>query len=220
LVAVCLCSPAAAQQTARKPILPVEPDKLIQLLPSAPEGWKITSSTASTNFSDWLSSQATRTFSAPSSDSRGGQSTAPVANTRVSLSDSGYYPEFLGQFIGLRPAKEKDVQTLFVNGFPAVRISRANSEILSVLIKGRYIAQIRTENQKPNTTLSWFKLLDIGKIAAVPDSGPDKIPQPVTLTRIDELDPRNNSAYQLNWTSKEQNQQEIAREKAEAAKRP
>jgi hypothetical protein len=142
--------------------------------------------------------------------------------TRVSISDTGYYPEFLGAFIGFRPGKENDVEKSFIGAMPAIKISRGDVETLSVLIKGRFIVQIRTDNQKPNSTESWFKLFDSAKVSAVPDAGADRIPQPATIIAIDELDPKKNTSYPLMWSSAEDQRRAAAQELAEekAKKQP
>jgi hypothetical protein len=213
-------STSYAQAPAHKPITPLAPNELLKLLPGAPQQWKLTASNASNSFSDWLTSRATRTFTFTPPSAPSAPSAAPQI-TRTTITDTGYFPQATTQFTAFRPGKENDVEKSFINSLPAIKISRGATEILNVLIKGRFIVQIRTDNQKPNSSESWLKLFDIGRIAALPDSGDEKIPQPVTIITIDELDPKKNTSYPLIWASEEQQRQAILQEQAEEkAKKP
>lgn len=205
-----LLATLANSQGQHRPIFPLAPDQLLKLLPSAPAQWSTVTSNASSNFSGWLTSQATRRFTSAASSTPN----VPAAATRFVLTDTGYYPEALGQFEGFRPGKDKENESTVINGLPAIKTTKANIEILTVLIRGRFVLQIRTDNQKPNSCEAWLRMVNVQRIASVPDSAETSIPQPVTITRVDELDPKNNGSYQLTWTSAEQQKQDALREHA------
>ena len=215
LLLICWQTPASGQPARHSPVAPVEPSEILKLLPVAPKGWKLTGSTATNSFSDWLKTSAVRTlqYTAPAA---AGAPIPPVQTTRVSITDTGYFPQFLSEFASFRAGKENDVEKLVLSGLPAIRISRPPVEILSILINGRFVVQIRTDQQPPRATESWLKLIDVARIAAAP-VGAAQIPQPVTITRIDEVNPAKSSSYPMSWTSEEQQQQTAIAVEAEEA---
>lgn len=117
----------------------------------------------------------------------------------ISVMDTGYFPEQLGQFLDFRPNNSAGLEQFLFNGLPAVRITKGQTEILTVLVKSRFRVQIQTENQPARITEAFLRLVDLNRIAALSDAGADKLPNPVTIISVDELDPKKNSSYQLHW---------------------
>ena len=207
------CTSADAQTAARQPAEPLPPADVLKLLPIAPANWKMTASTATNSFSDWLKSSAARTFQY-TPPPQPNASPPPVQTTRVTVTDTGYYPQFAAEFVGHRPGKENDVEKFLIGSVPAIRITRGPLEVLSVLLNGRFVIQVRAENQAARSTETWLRLVDTANIARQPAGG-DRIPQPVTITRVDELHPDRNTSYPLSWASEEQQKQAAAQAEAE-----
>ena len=213
LISVASSSGVSAQNAAPAHVVPLSPAEVLKLMPHASAPWTMTGSTASNSFSDWLRSSAVRTFEyAPAAS--GDAPEAPLQTTRLTLTDTGYFPQFMAEFAAFRPGRENDVEKFTIGSFPAIRITRGPVEILTVLINGRFVLQVRTDNQPSRATETWFKQFDVAKI---PDrsAGDAKIPQPVTITRIDELDPAKSSSYAMSWASEEQQQRAAVDAEAE-----
>ena len=198
---LCLSAPLSAFGQAPIPIVPSKPAELITLLPTAPAEWKMTESSAKSFFIGWICSQASREFQhAAPSNPLSGATPAPPFITRVRLMDTGYFPSFNGDFENFRIGKYSNAESLLINGMPTRRITvSAARERLRVSLRGRFIVEVETDNQKPNSGQAWLSYFDLRKINGIPDSGSPQLPKPIVIETVDELHPANNSASQLNW---------------------
>jgi hypothetical protein len=79
----------------------------------------------------------------------------------------------------------------------------SDGDRLRVLVKGRFVVEVETHNQPPNAAIAWARQFDIPKITGTSDSIVAKLPNPVTVVSIDELNPKANSSYQVNWSTQE-----------------
>jgi hypothetical protein len=203
LLALTPASRSGAQtQPTHKPILPLQPAELIKLLPSAPKGWEMKQSIANSFYNEWLVSQASRQFVGPPT-SKTSSTPALLPTTRVRLTDTGYSPTLFADFQAFKPGKYANTENLYFNSLPARRISLSNGERLRILVKERFVIEVETHNQLPNSAVSWAGLLDLSRLTSTPDSGIDKLPKPVTVVSIDELNPKANSSYQVNWSTED-----------------
>lgn len=198
----------ASAQTppARKPIIPVPPSELIKYLPSAPTGWELKESRAKSFYNEWLVSQASREFthSPPPTGSRNpGSTPVPQQLTRVRITDTGYSAALFGDFEEFKPGKYGSTESLYIDTLPARRISFSDGERLRVLLKARFVLEVEVRNQPPNAAVAWLKQLNFARLNAVPDSGIEKLPNPVTAVSIDELNPKLNGSYQVSWSTQE-----------------
>ncbi len=206
-----LCAvPTFAQQNApaapaHAPIIPLKPEELLPLLPAPPSGWKMAVSQANTSYMGWIQTQAKREFSytpPAAAGSPAGATPAPPQVTRVRVTDTGYFPSFSGVFDDFKVGVYGNEESLMIESLPARRTKLTNGgERLVVFVKRRFLVQIETQNQPANSALAWLKRVDLRHIAAVPDSGSTQLPRPITVSRIDELEPKNNSSSQLYYAN-------------------
>jgi hypothetical protein len=187
---------------AHKPVVPLNPDDVIKLLPPAPTGWTTTQSNAKNYFIGWLCCQATREFQHPSpANPSPGEKPPPPLITRVRLMDTGYFPTFNGDFENFRVGKYPGAETLVINGMPARKFFvGANHERVRISIRGRFIVEIETENQPANSSQSWLQIINFPQLSRFPDSSATTLPRPIHITKIDEMNPKNNSTTDLFWS--------------------
>ena len=184
-----------------KPIIPLQPVDLIKLLPTAPRGWEMKESKAKSFYNEWLVSQASREFvQQPQPNPTGNP--LPLT-TYLRLTDTGYNPALFGDFDQFKPGKYGNTESLSISGFPARRLTFSAGVRLRILIKARFIVEIETRNQAPNACMSWVSQFNFSQLNALPDSGIEKVPNPVTVVSIDELNPKANGSYQVNWSTQE-----------------
>ncbi len=94
-----------------------------------------------------------------------------------------------------------------LNGLPATLITlEPGSERLRICVRHRFIVQIDALNQPPNSAIAWTKTVDFNRLAQVPDNGAAKLPRPIPMVTVDELDPKKNKASSLSWMSDEEMQ--------------
>jgi len=185
--------------TAHKPITPLPPAELFAFLPPSPTGWQLKESKAKNFFIGWLCAQASREFDQPLKP-QSGNARGLTAITRIRVMDTGYYPSFNGDFENFRVGKYPGAESLVIAGMPARRMTlSATKERLRVSVRGRFIVEVETENQPPNTSQAWLKLFDFRRVSSIPDSGSTQLPKPLTIQSVDELTPKNNTTSQLYW---------------------
>ena len=194
------CCVASAQMLpAHKPIVPVQPTDLIKLLPAAPRGWTLKESKAKSFYNEWLVSQASRKFVQQAAASPTGN--LPERTTDFRLTDTGYNPALFGDFDQFKTGKFGNTESFSFAGLPARRMTFSNGERLRVLLKARFVIEVETHNQTPNSSISWIKQFDLSRVSALPDSGIEKLANPVTVVSIDELNPKANGSYQVSWST-------------------
>lgn len=195
----------AQSVAAHRPILPLTPSELIKFLPGTPTGWELKESRAKSFYNEWLVSQASREFSHPA-DAQSlppGATPAPPQVTRVRLTDTGYTPALFADFEEFKPGKYGNTESLYVDSLPARRISLSGGERLRVLVKARFVLEVEVHGQPPNASIAWLRQLNFARLNSVPDSGIEKLPNPVTAVTIDELNPKLNGSYQVSWSTQE-----------------
>jgi hypothetical protein len=172
---------------------------LLKLLPAGPPEWRTTESSAKSFFVSWLCAQATKEFQQPAPVQQGAPAAPPLI-TRLRLMDTGYYPSFNGDFENFRVGKYANAESLLSFGLPSRRITiNNNRERLRVSIRGRFIVEVETDNQKPDAGKAWLQSIDFRRIASLPDNGSTDLPKPLVIQTVDELRPANNSTSQLHW---------------------
>ena len=141
----------AAADTAA-PILPLKPAELITYLPPAPKNWIVTRSTAANIYTTWIETRAERDFKRPPPPPVAGAPVpvipAPIVTMNVSILDTGYMTNFKDMFLppkaGTLPS---NITLLKINDFPARKqVLDDTTTILSILIKDRYVVEIRAKN--------------------------------------------------------------------------
>lgn len=201
LVATAAVVHAQQPAPARKPIVPLPPAELLKLLPSAPPEWTMTQSTAKNFFVSWLCAQATREFQRPAPQPpEPGAPIPPPLITRLRLIDTGYYPSFNGDFENFKVGRYSNAESLLIFGQPSRRIILSDTrERLRVSLRGRFIVEVETDNQRPDSGKPWLQYFDLRRIANLPDAGSAELPKPIQIQTIDEMRPGNNSSSQLHW---------------------
>jgi hypothetical protein len=196
----------AQVQAVRKTVLPVPPPELLKLLPVAPRDWQIKESKAKSFYNESLVSQANRQIIGPlppaSVNAPAGTQASPPM-TRLRLTDTAFVPALYADFEGFKPGKYGNTESLYVDTLPARNITLKDGDRLRILVKGRFVIEVETHNQAPNAAIAWARQFDVTKISAIPDSVVAKLPNPVTVVSIDELNPKANSSYQVNWSTQE-----------------
>ena len=194
--------------SAHRPVVPLPPIDLLTLLPKTPDKWQIKQSQASNSIMIWVSAQAIREFNytPPHAASvNPGDPPPPPLVLRVTIIDTGYYQGLIGDFEKAPPTKPGAMQYLTLGGFPARQSPMGTSaERLRVLVNSRYVVQIDVQNQPINSSQQWLRIIDLAKVAALPAEGSENLPRPYTITRIDEINPQNNSTSQVVWGTKEE----------------
>ena len=187
----------AQGQAPHNPIIPLEPDQLLKLLPAAPAGWQLKTSTAKTFFVEWICSQATREFERippPNTPP------APPQSVTVTLVDTGYFPAFNGPFDGFRVGKYGAFESLMIGNMRARRSKMAaDRENLQASVRGRFIVSVEVKNQSQASEQTWLNTFDFTRINAIPDSGGEQLPRPIKVRVIDELSPTKNSTSTVYW---------------------
>jgi hypothetical protein len=186
---------------AHKPIVPLPPSELLPLLPATPKGWELKQSVAKNMFVEWLCSNAMREFQgAPTTTSIPGATPSPPQIARIKILDTGYFPSFNGDFENFQVGNYGTNESLMINGMRARRIIIGPDHIrLKVSVRGRFIVEIEVQHQPPKSELSWLGLIDLRKLGALPDSGSEKLPKPIIISTVDELNPKKNATSELHW---------------------
>lgn len=199
LLFTCSETPVFAQ--AHKPIVPVSPAALLPLLPATPPGWELKQSVAKNMFVAWVCSNAMREFQHPSGPISGPSTTpSPPQTARIKILDTGYFPSFNGDFENFQVGNYGSNESLMINGMRARRLIIGPDHVrLKVSVRGRFIVEIEVQHQPPRSELSWVGIIDFKKIEAVPDTGGEKLPKPITISTVDELNPKNNATSDLHW---------------------
>jgi hypothetical protein len=199
LLPLCYCLVNAQIVPARKPIMPIQPVDLIKFLPAAPGGWEMKESKAKSFYNEWLVSQANREFVQRSHSNSTGN--PPQPTTRLRLTDTGYNPALFGDFDQFKSGKHGNTESFSVTGFPARRVTFSGGERLRILINARFVVEVETRNQAPDASMLWVRQFNLSQLSALPDSSTEKLPNPVTVVSIDELNPRANGSYQVSWST-------------------
>ena len=202
--------------------MPLEPRDILPYLPAppAPAGaakWEITRSSARSNFTDWLTSSALREyrFVPPPDPQKPGAAPEPPQTTRIVITDTGYWPSYRTYFQGFTPGKSGDAEKFYLGEFPALQVfspapleettpgtsakPRLRGRFL-VLVKNRFLVEIVTTNQERKALSEWVARVNISKLNSVPDTSTSKVPNPVPIVKIDELNPKNSRSYPLYWS--------------------
>lgn len=186
---------------AHKPIVPVPPAELLPLLPATPTGWELKQSVAKNMFVEWLCSNAMREFQRPSTlASKPGATPSPPQIARIKILDTGYFPSFNGDFENFQVGNYGTNESLMINGMRARRIAIGPDHIrLKVSVRGRFVVEIEVQHQPARSELSWVGVIDFRKLEALPDSGSEKLPKPIIISTVDELNPKKNATSELHW---------------------
>ena len=123
----------------------------------------------------------------------------------VHITDSGYAMNYAAGFLAPTSGTAKNTTFLKIAGYPARKYKPDEmTEVLSVLVKGRFVVEVRGKNMLEPDLLNYLAQVDYQRLLAIPDTGPHEVPQPVQLTRVDELNPAQNRTYPLYWAKAEQ----------------
>lgn len=188
-----------------KSVEPVSPRDLLTVLPSTPNGWKMTVSRSSNSLSTWLTATAVREFEYTSQPEMGSGSSNIEGlrqTTRYMISDSGYAPPSGDLFRDFKVGKERGVERLIMWGMPAMRFEAkpGGAERLIFWIKNRFLVTIETKNQRTTKIDSWARLINFSTLAALAQSATRPLSNPVTITNVDEVNKEGNRSYQLYWS--------------------
>ncbi|HEY5895333.1 MAG TPA: hypothetical protein VIT91_19095 [Chthoniobacterales bacterium] len=130
-----------------------------------------------------------------------GATTPPAepVKMKIFLTDTGYKTDFTSVVTPSRKgAPRANAAFIKINEFPA-RMLQVDSTtvVLNILVKSRYLFEIRATNLKADQLKKYAESFDFRKLRTAKDSGEITLSNPVILSRVDELNPKNNRSYPL-----------------------
>ncbi len=198
---VALLSTAAAQQTPT--IFPVEPARLLGVLPAAPAEWKVIRSEAGTTLGEWLKTRATRIFQAPPTTQNAGE---PATATRageveISVVDTAGFAPLLAAFADFAPGKNGPLEKKLIGSLPAIVITQEGGrQFTQMLVSSRYLVEISLTNLPRERAEDWLRGFRFDTLPKE-NARPITRPREFRLTHLDELHPKNNRSYTVSTTS-------------------
>lgn len=200
IVLLCLAtrSGVGVQAPAQR-FVPLKPSALLGCLPPAPSGWKMTASLGANNFTGgWITSYAERRFEQEKPPVTSGTTPPPVTMV-IHLTDRGSTDDFKPMFSAHSGG---NISLLKIRQFPA-RMVQAGTEnaTLSLLVKDRFLLEIRASNLAPNKLAKYAESLNLTKLLETPNTGDTNLTNPLILDRVDEMKPHGSSSYPLYWNT-------------------
>lgn len=117
------------------------------------------------------------------------------------ISDGGSSSPMANAFDNFTPGSQGDGGRvkLMVMGYPAIETTwqKDRPERLMILINNRFFAVIEATNQRPKATEQWAKQINFSALASARTKTAERMPNPVIITRVDELNKENNRSYPL-----------------------
>ena len=194
-------------QTTPPPRTPVGAAELFACLPPAIREWQLTQSQAKSTFSEWLKTEATREFTGPPPPLTPGSTTVgPPPKTKITIIDTGFYPAFCGVFQDFQPGPaEGGIEKLMVSSLPATRSAAADGSVqLQAFVARRFIVRIRIDHQPGKKPDDWLSAVNLAGLNALATKGNAKLPDPLPMFVIDELNPKRSRSYQMEFTTEEE----------------
>jgi hypothetical protein len=215
---------ASLTVSGRTEILPLAPDKLLALAPAAPEGWTLKKSRAATDYSGWVSCDATRIMEGPvyppeafkqkdkaADNARhaaeaDGETGAPAdgepptlcpATISVRLTDTGLHAPKLARFQNFTVGTGRTL----IQEQPAFQQFGSHRQRVTVCVNRRFILNIESRDLPKKVFREFIEKLDLRALAAVPNDGPTAFTRPLRVAQVDELNPANNGSYNLYWAN-------------------
>ena len=182
-------------------MLPVQPQALFAALPGKMDNWKLTRSVAEGRYSDWLESRVVREFERQL-PAKPGEPPPPLSTTRISITDTARNANSISIFEDFTPGEEEGFERKFLDGDPAYIIDAEESELeIEMLVAGRFLVRIVSENQPEDYFEEWLKRLNRKKLRSIPETAVVELPETILISHIDQLDPTKNRAYYLATSS-------------------
>lgn len=177
---------------------PVSPQALLDALPKKVPQWKVTESFGQTVYSEWIETVGTRTFERLPDPKK---PDAAGARLTVSLVDTGLYPPSLSIFKDFSPGRSGNVEKVMVQSYPTViTMIESRGMLVEMQVAKRYILEFEFTGIETRDLLPWIKAVNIQALSRLPQKEMPKLPNPVPMLVIDELQPENNSSYDLHLT--------------------
>lgn len=212
LLVVILCLALADMSSAQERpvgILPVGPETLLPVLPSPLEGWKLKSSTATTEYKDWLESSALRIYQRLPVE--GAENEGPPSLARISIVDTARQGNLLDLFADFEAGESQGSrQMLMIQSHPAIRNRTERADRLLMLIQERFVLEILIRDPNPRDIQSWLRVCQVQSLSRVPDSEPVPLPAEITILKYDELKPQNSRSYQVSLLTGDEVAQQVA----------
>ncbi len=190
-------------------LLPEVPETLLPVLPPPLEGWKLKSSTATTEYKDWLESSALRIYErlpVEGADKEGRPSLA-----RISIVDTAKQGNLLDLFSDFEAGESQGSrQMLMIDSHPAIRNQTERAEQLLLLIQDRFVLEILIRDPSPRDIQSWLRVCQVQRLTRVQDSELVPLPAEITVLTYDELKPQNSRSYQVSLLTGNEVAQQVA----------
>ncbi|HEY5792304.1 MAG TPA: hypothetical protein VIS74_03335 [Chthoniobacterales bacterium] len=186
----------------RAPVIGMPAKDLLASLPAAPAQWEMKESWAKNDFSDWLTTIAQREFAGPVPLDPTTKLPAPKLRptVRFRITDTGYWPIRIFRYQNFEPGTSEGVERKLLKDSPAFVVAKSDesgtSIRISLLLRERFLVELTTKNLEMKDAEAQLDRVGFGKLRAVPANGETKLPQPMTLTCIDEMHPQRTRTYQ------------------------
>jgi hypothetical protein len=198
-----LALPLSAAADTPTPFLPLKPQDLLPDMPGAPEGWKMLTSTSMDTFAnEWLTTTATRFFKKQPPPAAPGAPPPPPQTMLVSITDTGYKSDFKSVVTPVKgvPPQQNSTYLQIAGEYPARKFKESDTNtLLDYLVKGRFLVEIQSENVSDDDLKKYAEQFNLTKLMAAPDQGDAGPSVPVTVSFVDEMNPKNSRSHQIVW---------------------
>ncbi len=191
-------------------IIPVSPVVLLEALPANPKTWKLTRSTGERRLSGWIESRVVREFEKKVPDPKNPEKVERTLVTRVTITDTGKFPESIAAFADFKPEKFEDYEKTMIQGYPAVVVPYDDEVEIQLLVKGRFLVEYILENQPRRYLKEWMQHTKFELLGKIKDTAVSPLPSEINVLKIDQLKPDNNSVYLLATTSNSEQAKSLA----------
>ena len=184
-------------------VLPLPPADLLALLPTAPKDWNMTVSNAanSVSASSWMVATAIREFTyIPPPPPPGADPNSPEylpQKAHVMISDTGGSSALAITFAKFVPGTQEGNEKLMIMNIPSIETpgGKDKPEHLIMWANDRFFILIEVTNQRPRAAEKWAKLINFSALASAPATSATFLPNPLIITRVDEMNKENNRSY-------------------------
>jgi hypothetical protein len=194
---------------------PLEPAKLLSLLPGAPKNWKLVASKAKERLSYALQPEtyALRQYLFVPSPPPLGSAASPAPPAKVvfvSLLDTGGDPERLRAFRDFKPGgapqstNGSQYSSNLIEGLPATQIDTPTQNISTIKVSNRFLLVLRVSNLEQEERDQWVSLLKLNALTDASAKAPQMplISGLITLETINELNPAANGKLTSSFETK------------------
>ena len=187
-------------------ILAAKPAELLGCLPATPPGWTLTRSDGTNTFVSWLTTHVQRDIKQDPPPPMPGVPPPVPGKMWIRINDDGYSSDYSPGFAPPKTGNPPSNTTFSKFGEYPARRQKLDDITFSycILVKRRFMIEVHAENVLDKDVQSYLLGVDYKRLLAIPDTGPNQVPQPVIVSRVDELNPAKSKTYPVFWSTDEQ----------------